>query len=72
MERRILEAIVEQQQIGAGGNGGARRGDTVAADPGRCGLGQQQRLVADVMRFVLCRLDAQRSGEGRRRSRGSG
>ena len=62
-ERRILEPVIEQQQIGAGSDRRTRRRNAIRADPARrCGS-EQQRLIADLARAVARRIDLQRAGE---------
>ena len=47
-QRRILEAVVHDDDAGAGGSRHAGAGDAVAGDDGGRKARQHQRLVADI------------------------
>ena len=61
-QRRILQPIVHQQDLGTGLDRGPRAGGAVGTGPGRRYLRQQQRFVADQRRRVVRRArDARRA-----------
>src|SRR5260221_9364903 len=62
-QRRVLKTIVEQHELGAGGNRRARPGDPVARHEAWRRPRQEQRLVTDVTRTVPRRVDADRVRE---------
>ena len=62
-ERRVLEAVVHHDHGRAGLLRCFGAGQPVARDDGGCKLCQQQRLVADVGRGVLRRIDQHRPGD---------
>ena len=62
-QRRVLEAVVHDDDAGAGRDRRLRALHAVARNDGRRGARQQQRLVADVGGAMLRRIDPHRAGE---------
>ena len=62
-QRRVLQAVVHDDDAGAARSAEARAGGPVARDHGRRHPGEEQRLVADIGRAVPGRVDQNRAGE---------
>ena len=59
-QMRVLMAVIHDDRLGARGHRRACSGDAVSGDPSWRGAGEQEGLIADLIRAVTGLIDARR------------